>query len=122
MRTTMDKRVVWQKGNRSIERIVKGNPSYQLADQIGERLGYGLAVLIESHEGSLFDRVYNFPRDVRNAMVQRIPLCCGINFAWDSLTNRQHVIHRWISKTQYVPCWVHLRKMGGREPVPEGTF
>jgi len=118
----MIQRVVWQNGNKTTERIVEGTPTYDQADEVGKRLGLGIAILIEDNEGTILYRAYNFFRDIRNTVREGIPICCGLNFAWDSLTDRQHVIHRWRNDIQYVPCWIHLHKLGGKQPVPEGTF
>ena len=124
-------RIVWQADNgRITTRLVPyRSVCYEKADVAGKRLGLGKAILIEVCQSrTVFERVRAAIKDLKSGLewklLERYPLpfCCLFQYCLDEFLNRQHTVYRFRNNVDYVPCWIHLRLLGGREKVLDGEW
>lgn len=115
-------RVIWQDGDRFIIKTFRGDVSYEQVDRIAEKHGWK-AIIIDYPQKLSLNNILNALSDFLMGLYYGYPPCCILAFCIDEIFDRGPPnALKWTSKTDYVPCKRCLKRLGGPEPIPEGTF
>jgi hypothetical protein len=109
-------RVVWQKGSKIVYKHFSGLLSYEQAD----KMHFGRTVVI-GFSLPLWKRVMRVLRDFVGGVCSGYPFCCIFQYCLDRLFDRPSAQLRWSNRTEYVECWVHIRK-NGRNLIPADLY
>lgn len=107
--STMRVLVVWQKETKITYKRFSTILSYEHADRIGKEKGYGETVLV-GLSLPLKNRILKAAKDFFAGIHYGYPSCCIVNFCMDVLLDRPAAQLRWSDKTDYVECFLHVRK------------
>ena len=124
-------RIIWQnKSGKVTTRFVTKWPTYEKSDKVGQRLGWGKTLLIDSPmDGpSLSSWIKGAIADFQCGLYWKfaqgypLPLCCITQFCLDTLLGRLNTAYRWREGIDHVPCRIHLMLMGGRQNIPDDEW
>jgi len=79
-----------------------------LRTMTGKKINMNMHAFIK-HENLLHKRILQVPKDIRNGIADRFPLCCIIHFCIDKFLNYLSGVRRGFLKNKYgeiyVPCF-----------------
>jgi len=106
----MKVRVVWQKDSKVAYKHFSHFLDYKQTDE----MGYGKTVVI-SFSISLQKRIVKALNDFIAGIHYKYPICCTLNFCIDTILDRPSAQLRYSKRTEYVECWMHIKKNGKQE-------
>jgi len=112
MKTT----VVWQNGDKITYKHYSTLLNYEDTDRIGKERGYGETVVI-GFSLPFSNRILKAMQDFYAGIKYHYPVCCILNFCIDGVLDRPSAQLRWSDETEYVECFLHIRKRC-KKPIP----
>ncbi len=104
--------VVWQHKYKHFSDLI----TYDQADM----MGYGKTILI-GFSLPFKKRILKAVNDLIAGIRYHYPICCVLNFCLDTLLDRPSAQLRYSDRTDYVECFLHIRKYG-RKAIPSDLY
>ena len=108
----MKVRIVWQKDLKVTYKHFSDFLDYQQTD----KMGYGKTVVI-GFSLPLQKRIVKALNDFIAGIHYKYPICCVLNFCIDTILDRPSAQLRYSKRTEYVECWMHIKK-NGKQAIP----